>query len=103
MMLPKQKPSRSPAYLAWVRKHSCCLTGRTDGIDAHHQNKEGHGGKGTKCCDSRAIPIQWQVHNKMESPGNSRKATFERYGVDPEEVITRLNAEWLKDRERFWP
>jgi hypothetical protein len=99
----KKKPGRSPKYLMFIRKQPCCLTGVTEGIDAHHQNKEGHGGKGTKCCDSRAIPINWKVHNRMESPGNSRKETFAKYGVDPEEVIERMRVKWLADgNNKFW-
>jgi hypothetical protein len=103
MMFPKNKPARSPKYLMFVRQHPCCLTGKLQGIDAHHQNKDGHGGKGTKCCDSRAIPIHYEMHNRMESPGNSRKATFEKHNVDPEVVIEKLNAEWLEQgNKKFW-
>lgn len=100
---PKQKPVRCPAYLSFIRRQPCCLTGREGEIQSHHQARTGHGGKSRTACDSRAIPVHWKLHNKMESPGNSRASVFAEYKVDPEEVISAMREKWIAEgNEQFW-
>ena len=91
----KTKPKRSPAYMAFIREQPCCLSGATIGIESHHEAPEGHGTMGGKPCDSRCVPVEWKLHRKMESPGNSRKEIWEKYGKDPEEVIQAMRQKWI--------
>jgi hypothetical protein len=35
------------------------------------------------------------LHVELETPGNSRPAFWKKHGVDPENVIARLHAEWF--------
>lgn len=94
------KPWRSKKYREYVTTLPCCLTGyRTTeylGVDPHHQPPKGGGGKSTKVGDDRCIPIRHDLHVRMESPGHSRASVFAEYGVDPERVIDRVRAEWVR-------
>lgn len=104
---PKQKPCRNPKYMEWVRGLSCCLTGHiaNDWLanDPHHEPEPGHGGMGTKPCDSRCIPIRHDLHVLMESPGHSRKAIQGLYDVDFEAVIIKCRQLWIKQGgAMFW-
>jgi hypothetical protein len=100
---PKIKPARSPKYLYWIRRQPCCLTGRVGENEAHHEQRKGHGGKSTTACDSRAVPLYWKLHNKMETPGNSRASVWAEYKVDPEQVIKEMRSKWLKEgNAKFW-
>lgn len=54
--VPKPVTLRSEPYLAYVRKHPCCLCGRSEGIEAHHWSHHG-GVMGAKVDDYRTIPL----------------------------------------------
>ena len=53
--VPKPVTLTSPAYLAYVRKHPCCLCGASPS-EAHHWSHHG-GVMGAKVDDYRTIPI----------------------------------------------
>lgn len=54
--VPKPVTLRSEPYLAYVRKHPCCLCGRSEGIEAHHWSHHG-GVMGAKVDDYRTVPL----------------------------------------------
>lgn len=54
--VPKPVTLTSEPYLAYVRKHPCCLCGRSEGIEAHHWSHHG-GVMGAKVDDYRTIPL----------------------------------------------
>ena len=54
--VPKPVTLRSEPYLAYVRKHPCCLCGRSEGIEAHHWSHHG-GVMGAKVDDCRTVPL----------------------------------------------
>lgn len=71
------KPLRSEAYLAYVRRHPCCLCGRTQNIEAHHH---GPHGAGQKTDDYRAAPLcdachRAEFHQHGCLPGMTRAET----------------------------
>lgn len=77
--VPKPVTLRSEPYLAYVRKHPCCLCGRSEGIEAHHWSHHG-GVMGAKVDDYRTIPLcdpchigEW--HRTGTFPGMSRAAS----------------------------
>ena len=77
--VPKPVTLTSPAYLAYVRKHPCCLCGRSEGIEAHHWSHHG-GVMGAKVDDYRTVPLcdpchigEW--HRTGTFPGMSRAAS----------------------------
>ena len=77
--VPKPVTLRSEPYLAYVRKHPCCLCGRSEGIEAHHWSHHG-GVMGNKVDDYRTVPLcdpchigEW--HRTGTFPGMSRAAS----------------------------
>lgn len=77
--VPKPVTLRSEPYLAYVRKHPCCLCGRSEGIEAHHRSHHG-GVMGAKVDDYRTVPLcdpchigEW--HRTGTFPGMSRAAS----------------------------
>ncbi len=105
--IPKNVPHRNKRYMEFVRSNPCCLSGHEGnpyhGIDAHHEPQPGFGTMGGKPCDSRCVPIAHLLHVKMEAPGNSRRAVWEEYGVDPEEVVIEMRERWLDTGgKKFW-
>ena len=73
--VPKPVTLYSEPYLAYVRKHPCCLCGRSEGIEAHHWSHHG-GVMGSKCDDYRTVPLcqehhrYWHCHGTL--PGMDR-------------------------------
>ena len=77
--VPKPVTLTSEPYLAYVRKHPCCLCGRSEGIEAHHWSHHG-GVMGAKVDDYRTVPLcdpchigEW--HRTGTFPGMSRAAS----------------------------
>jgi hypothetical protein len=52
--IPKVKTVRDKKYLAFIRKQSCCVCGKTSGIVPHHSST---GGMGIKGSDLEAVPV----------------------------------------------
>lgn len=63
-----QGPERDPAFLAFVRQHSClverCCSRR---IEAHHFGKRA---KGTKCSDYQTVPLCRDHHREFHDRGS---------------------------------
>lgn len=65
--VPKGRPpARSPAYLAYVRTHPCCLCGATPPSDAHHWGRRG---VGQKTDDYRTVPLCRGCHDHVHAQG----------------------------------
>lgn len=62
MQIPKRKPYRSAAYLAYVRSHPCCACGSPPISEAHHF-MQGSGGMGVKADDTYTAPLCRTCHN----------------------------------------
>ncbi len=85
----KQLPVRDKAYLAWIRKKPCLVCGYS-GQDSvpHHEQLPGHGGKGTKCDDTRTLPLCMVCHLDRHTYGR------DFWDIDPEAEIAKLQAEY---------
>lgn len=90
----KTVPWRSEKYRRFVASLVCCVPGcgRTD-VQHHHEQEEAHGGMGTKAGDERGTPLCCGHHD--ERTRTSRDA-WTRWNVDPEEVIRRTQALWIR-------
>ena len=62
---PKPKTDKDPAYLRWVRKQPCVITGRTP-CEAHHTET---GGMGMKGSDYSALPLYHTEHRRCHQVG----------------------------------
>ena len=60
---PKQPPNKDPAYLSWVRKQPCVITGKTP-CEAHHFKSRGSGGG-----DYTALPLITEEHVRCHMVG----------------------------------
>ena len=86
--VPKPVTLTSPAYLAYVRKHPCCLCGAPGPSEPHHWSHHG-GVMGAKVDDYRTVPLchahhaYW--HERGTLPGMDRvgsEAFFLRFQRD---------------------
>ena len=84
------KPARilDKDYRDWIKSLPCllCLFPYSD---PHHVNPKGHGGKGTKTDDSRAIPLCNHHHREFHQIG--RETFAKKYRIDYEKIIKTLN------------
>ena len=69
MMIQKEKPFRSKAYLDAVRSLPCVITGEMGVCDPHHII--GHGGRGMsqKVSDLWVFPLHWELHKQLHDHG----------------------------------
>ena len=65
--VPKPVTLRSEAYLAYVRKHPCCLCGASPS-EAHHWSHHG-GVMGAKVDDYRTVPLCQEHHRYWHDHG----------------------------------
>jgi hypothetical protein len=88
LMKPQPKPVRvsDPAYLSWIRTQPCIRCDRQPS-EAHHQPAVGHSSVGSKCDDTRAVPLCTEHHAELHRRG---RHTF--WGsFDVETYISQLN------------
>jgi hypothetical protein len=85
LLVRSMKPVRNRAYLAFIRKQPCCVTGRTWGVEACHT---GPHGLSQKASDLDAIPLTREFHQLLDSIG--RPAFEQRYGVNIGQIIQSL-------------
>lgn len=105
MKFSKEKTIRDEAYLDFIRSCPCIICmllapslPHTGPSEPHHHNKDGHGGKGIKCPDIRAIPLCFDHHREIHQHG---KHTFiKEHNVDLEYVIETLNRIWEEKNGR---
>lgn len=95
--VPKPVTLRSEPYLAYVRKHPCCLCGRSEGIEAHHWSHHG-GVMGSKVDDYRTVPLCTEHHRYWHDHGTL--PGMERVGSERHFVIHQsvLLSEWCDGR-----
>ena len=105
----KELPERDEKYKAFIRSKPCIVPGCTERRTvAHHQHKEGHGGKSTKCSDYRTLPVCFWHHvggGTYKLPGAvhfdkglSGWAFWRKYGIDVERKIELFNAEYQAEK-----
>jgi len=71
MMCPKPpKPVRDKAHLAFVAGLPCCITGRTDGVQAHHLLKTSEKCMGRRSGDDKVIPLHHEIHTALHGSGD---------------------------------
>ncbi len=92
--IPKPVRELDSAYLSYVRKQPCCVSGRTP-VDAHHV---GRGGVGTKPSDRMAIPLHRDYHREFHDFG---LAAFEaKYQINCAEIVLKLNRGYRAPKPR---
>ena len=97
---PVHKPITltSPAYLAYVRKHPCCLCGASPS-EAHHWSHHG-GVMGSKVDDYRTVPLcqehhrYWHDHGTL--PGHDRVGSEGRFLLTQRALLTA----WTDDHTK---
>lgn len=94
--VPKPVTLRSEPYLAYVRKHPCCLCGATPS-EAHHWSHHG-GVMGNKVDDYRTVPLCTKHHRYWHDHGTL--PGMERVGSERHFVIHQsvLLSEWCDGR-----
>lgn len=97
--VPKPVTLTSEPYLAYVRKHPCCLCGRSEGIEAHHWSHHG-GVMGAKVDDYRTVPLcqehhrHWHDHGIL--PGRTRGGSEGRFLLTQRALLTA----WTDDHTK---
>ena len=77
----REKPVRSPAHRAWVRRHGCCVPGcNGTPIDAAHVRSGTDGGMGMKPGDMWVISLCTLHHRQQHATGE--RAFQEVHGID---------------------
>lgn len=94
--VPKPVTLRSEPYLAYVRKHPCCLCGASPS-EAHHWSHHG-GVMGNKVDDYRTVPLCTEHHRYWHDHGTL--PGMERVGSERHFVIHQsvLLSEWCDGR-----
>ena len=94
--VPKPVTLRSEPYLAYVRKHPCCLCGASPS-EAHHWSHHG-GVMGSKVDDYRTVPLCTEHHRYWHDHGTL--PGMERVGSERHFVIHQsvLLSEWCDGR-----
>ena len=91
MMLPKPTRVRNGNYLDYIRGLPCLIC-RRGPSEPHHWAKAGHGGRGTKCDDKRAVNLCFEHHREIHDHG--KKSFAMKYTIDVESVVEKLNNQW---------
>lgn len=91
----KQKRGHNKKYIEWIRGLTCMVCAAPSPSDPHHWTKKGHGGMGTKCPDTRCIPLCHKHHHYVHSMG--RMTFMHDFGYSEEDIehlIFVLNIKW---------
>ena len=86
--VPKPVTLRSEPYLAYVRKHPCCLCGASPS-EAHHWSHHG-GVMGSKVDDYRTVPLCQEHHRHWHDHG-----TFPEMDREHSEAALMREQAWL--------
>lgn len=90
---PKKRPPKEPAYLNWLHKLPCAVTGRHP-VEAAHVSFaspwHGHYGraKGTKAPDQFAVPLAPHMHASQHEVGE--KKFWHEWQIDPHQLALTL-------------
>src|SRR5438552_8216787 len=87
------KPVRNPAYLRFVRRHACCVCGKTWSVEAAHT---GPHGLGQKAPDESCIPLCWKHHRTGRDSYHvlGRVRFSELHNLDIPAIILSLTLAW---------
>lgn len=96
---PKPKTIRDKKYLSFIKSLRCCVCGFKPMSDPHHVPEKGHGAKGMKCSDYRAIPLCHLHHTEYHQHGRETFAI--KYDLDYEQLIGFLNNHY-KEKGNGW-
>ena len=82
------------AYLAWLRKQRCCVTGkrgsRVDPVEACHVKTRGAFG-----ADRQAVPMLASVHDQQHDDGI--KTFARKRGIDFDRIVADHNARYTAE------
>lgn len=96
---PKAKPKKQGAYLDFVRRLPCCVTGSRD-VEAAHLSfaatEYGHYGRGkqSKASDRWALPLSREQHRLQHSMNEAM--FWNSKGVDPHVLALTLYGLWTE-------
>jgi hypothetical protein len=88
---PRRGRTYDPAYMRWVKKWPCAACGLEGGSDPCHTKAIDRGGMGQKTSDRSCIPL-CRVHHREFDQGRYRATFCERYRLDIDRLVERLNA-----------
>lgn len=97
---PKPVTLRSEPYLAYVRKHPCCLCGAPGPSEPHHWSHHG-GVMGSKVDDYRTVPLcqehhrHWHDHGTL--PGLGRVASEWRLTIHQRQLLEEWCGEHMSN------
>ena len=93
----KRKLGRDKSYLAWLRRHPCCVTGIAgDEVVAHHVRLGNDCGMGLKPSDYRTIPITVIAHAELHHIGEAR--FYKKFRLDPDRIIAKYLFDYLSEQ-----
>lgn len=92
----KNKYAKDEAYLEWIKKQSCCVSGTRLMINPHHYGRTGKG-IGQKCSDYETVPLSWESHQLCHRIGNKKFQAL--YGINFEFVGEKLRERYKQEKE----
>jgi len=99
-MFPKSKTPRDKHFLKWIDSQPCIVRGCRRQSTHHHQPERGHGSRGLKCSDYRAIPMcSGGHHEELHQIGRDSFAA--KYHVDYELIIVRNKERYQRETGRI--
>lgn len=91
---PKEKTTRHPEYLDFVRTLPCCICDRPGPNEAHHAGADR--GMGIKCNDTRAISLCSRCHAEWHSIGV--KSFQEKHNVSVKDMVIVTLEAYIMER-----
>lgn len=99
-MFRKIKPIRNMKYRDFVGKLPCSVPDCNHKSYAHHEQQEGQGTMGGKCCDSRMVPLCLWHHRDRHDIG---RLFWWQMRVEAEELIKNTQRRWIEAGNKvFW-
>lgn len=79
-----KREGMSEKHLKCIRQLPCCVSGETQGTEAHHLMQTGERGMGMKSPDKYAVPLNWRRHTGGVHANGSKNETewFAEQGID---------------------
>lgn len=85
------RPVRDKAHIAFLRQLPCCITGRTDGVQAHHLLRTSEKAMGRRSGDDKVIPLDHYMHMCLHASGDETKF-LGSHGIDGPALANALYA-----------
>jgi hypothetical protein len=92
-MFRKPRREESKPYRDWIATLICCIPECKTNYpptEAHHWNRRGDSGMGTKCSDFRCLPLCNGHHREFHDHG--RNTFMEKYGITPGAIEIKIEA-----------